>query len=94
MPLRQELKPDLKTSKLEGKLILTDYSVPIDRWGSIDQILHYFTNVFDRWIDLATAEDITDISFDFEYEDIYGNINDIILEPGETANIKIIFKSI
>jgi hypothetical protein len=94
MPFRQEYLPNLETSKVPGRLILTDYDVPINKWGDLDQTLYYIPEVYDRWVDITTNEEIRSISFDFKYEDLYGELNDLILQPGQAANIKLLFKSV
>jgi len=93
MPFRQEMLPNLDTANVGGQVILTDYDVPINKWGDLDQTLYYIPSVYDRWVDIITTKEINKISFNFQYEDLFGNLNDILLQPGQMATIKLLFKN-
>jgi hypothetical protein len=77
MPVRQEYQPDTQTSEVNGRIILTDYVVPLSTWGHLDQTLFYLPSSFDRGMDIMTNIDIYNISFDFKYEDIGSRLNGI-----------------
>ena len=101
LPIRGEVLPNTgvinagSTSAQTGsRIILTDYDVPINYWGDLNQTLYYIPATLDRWVDVITNQQLDRLSFNFQYEDTLGNLNQLYLAPYQRANIKLLFRQI
>jgi hypothetical protein len=101
LPVRGEILPNSgvinvgsSTAQSGSRIILTDYDVPINYWGDLNQTLYYIPSTLDRWVDLITNQQLDRLSFNFQYEDTLGNLNQLYLSPYQRANIKLLFRQI
>jgi hypothetical protein len=101
LPFRPEILPNSgiinvgsTTAQTSNRIILTDYDVPINYWGDLNQTLFYIPSTLDRWVDVITNQQLDRLSFNFQYEDTLGNLNQLYLAPYQRANIKLLFRQI
>jgi hypothetical protein len=101
LPIRGEFLPNSgvvnagsTSAQTSSRIILTDYDVPINYWGDLNQTLYYIPATLDRWVDIITNQQLDRISFNFQYEDTLGNLNQLYLSPFQRANIKLLFRQI
>jgi hypothetical protein len=101
LPVRSEFLPNGgvvnvgdSSATTSSRIILTDYDVPINYWGDLNQTLYYIPQTLDRWVDMYTNKELSRLSFNFQYENTFGVLNQLFLEPYQRANIKLLFRSI
>jgi hypothetical protein len=104
IPIRQETLPlptDLNTPLLNNDLsyiaslpILSDFRANINHYGDQNQDLIYYPPGEYRWIDLISDGPLDRLSFSFKYQTIDQNIHQLMIQPGNSVNIKVYFRSI
>jgi len=72
--------------------ILTDYLIPVERFGEQNQQVFYNPTAEFRWTDLIYSLPIDKLSFKFMYQNAEQEIFDLMLNPREYASIKILLR--
>jgi hypothetical protein len=104
IPIRQETIPQptqgpiINTnnpySYISTLPILTDFRSTLERYGQQNSSIIYFPTSEFRWIDLLSNGPLDRLSFNFLWQSTDQSINQIYLSPGESASLKLYFRSI
>jgi len=104
IPIRQETLPlpsqlpaptlNNTVSYISSLPILSDFRSLIQHYGDQNQDIIYYPQGEYRWIDLISDGPLDRLSFNFQYQTIDQQIHQLMIQPGNSVNIKIYFRSI
>jgi hypothetical protein len=71
--------------------VLSDFSVDVTRFGQQTQTLIYIPQSQFRWIDMQSDGPLDRFSFSFYYQEENQEVLPVMINPGDSADIKVYF---
>lgn len=91
LPVTPEVIPGKNGGTVTYLPILTDFSIDLASTVNLGDVAIYNPSFY-RLVDMSTHVPITQVSLEFLWEDRFGNIIPILIEPFQSASIKLAFQ--